>query len=155
MRRIRRGWAVTLAALFAVIVTTIALTPAPAAPTEVRLEHGRLLIPAASVQAPVTTVTLAGAGSARWDAEIVHIVPLPGGQALAFAGRDLFGQHCEISWNPAEQVFHEVCRGTLFDRRGRIVRGPGPMGMGRFPAAVEGTMIVVDLSQPPVPVEQR
>lgn len=155
MRRIGRGWAVNLAVLCAVVVTMIALTPVPAAPTGARLEHGRLVIPATSVQAPVTTVELVGAGSTRWDTEIVYVVPLTDGQVLAFAGRDLFGSHCKIAWNPSEQVFHEVCRGTLFDRHGRIVGGPWPIGMGRFPATVEGTMIVVDVSQPPVPVELR
>jgi Rieske Fe-S protein len=91
----------------------------------------------ASVQVRSVTVFLV-----RDDTEVLH----------AFIGEDP-RNGCALEWLPsvsagqATGLFHDICHGSLYDRRGQIVGGPSPWNLNELATSVRDEVIWVDPGQ--------
>ena len=63
--------------------------------------------------------------------------------ALSDDPQHLPGEHTE--WCERSQMFETPTHGEKFDRRGNYYAGPASKGLDRYPIAVEGDAIYVDL----------
>lgn len=55
---------------------------------------------------------------------------------------------CVVPWNDAEDIFHCVCHGSKYNRKGEVLAGPAPRPLNYFAISEEGDALVVDTSTP-------
>ncbi len=53
---------------------------------------------------------------------------------------------CVVPWNDAEDIFHCVCHGSKYDRKGEVLAGPAPRPLDYFQISEEEGVLVVDTS---------
>ena len=55
---------------------------------------------------------------------------------------------CVVPWNEAEDIFHCVCHGSKYNRKGEVLGGPAPRPLDYFAISGEPDALVVDTSTP-------
>ena len=87
---------------------------------------------------PSTPVRLVPVFLVRDSAETIH----------AFIGEDP-RNGCALDWRPEAQdgVFHDVCHGSLYDRRGHVAGGPSPWNLNEWAVEVKDGKVFVDPSK--------
>lgn len=73
----------------------------------------------------------------------VYLVRDDAGAMHAFIGRDP-RNGCALEWRTELGIFYDVCHGSLYDRRGRIVGGPSPWNLNELAVDVRGPDIYID-----------
>jgi cytochrome b6-f complex iron-sulfur subunit len=55
---------------------------------------------------------------------------------------------CVVPWNSAEDIFHCVCHGSKYNRKGEVLAGPAPRPLDYFAITQKDDTLVVDTSNP-------
>ena len=55
---------------------------------------------------------------------------------------------CVVPWNSAEDIFHCVCHGSKYNRKGEVQGGPAPRPLDYFAITQKDGALVVDTSNP-------
>ncbi|MPZ98144.1 MAG: hypothetical protein GEU80_02220 [Dehalococcoidia bacterium] len=80
------------------------------------------------------------------------VVRAEDGQTHALLSRDP-GSGCHVAWNPTTAaggrvgVFIDPCDGSRYLEDGRVIDGPTPRGLDRFPYDIDGGTVVVDVER--------
>jgi Rieske Fe-S protein len=81
-----------------------------------------------------------------------HLVRLGVDEFVALSWREP-GSSCTVPWRPnfdwngSLGWFRDPCTGSTFDRAGRLVFGPSPRGLDRYPVTVSEEDVIVDTSR--------
>jgi Rieske Fe-S protein len=51
---------------------------------------------------------------------------------------------CALEWLPARDFFHDVCHGSIYDRRGQRIGGPSPWNLNELATIVRGEVIWIE-----------
>jgi len=86
-----------------------------------------------------------------FEAERVWVVRTPNDEMYALYDVDPLSNCTVPWWNDVEHLgragwFKDACRGSLYDLEGRCFGGPCETGLSRFPVTLNGSTIVVNLT---------
>jgi Rieske Fe-S protein len=82
-------------------------------------------------------------------ATLVFLVRDEGDQLHAFIGEDPRNA-CALEWIPEKPekqqpaVFHDICHGSIYDRRGHIIGGPSPFDLNELATEIRDGDVYVD-----------
>jgi hypothetical protein len=65
------------------------------------------------------------------------------GALHAFIGEDP-RNGCALEWLTSPGVFHDVCHGSIYDRRGQRVGGPSPWNLNQLATEIRGGDVYID-----------
>lgn len=65
------------------------------------------------------------------------------GTAHAFIGTDP-RNGCGLEWLADYERFHDMCHGSLYDRRGRVMGGPSPQNLTELGVEANGAALMID-----------
>lgn len=105
---------------------------------------------------PCTAGNMGCPGTTELRATLVFLVRDEGAKLHAFIGEDP-RNGCALEWMTlkpdynwfidgvrVEAVFHDVCHGSLYDRRGHIVGGPSPFDLNELVTEIRDGDVYVD-----------
>lgn len=55
---------------------------------------------------------------------------------------------CKVKWNQAGKNFHCPCHNGWFDAEGKVLSGPPPRPLDRYPVTTEGRVVWVEVEEP-------
>jgi nitrite reductase/ring-hydroxylating ferredoxin subunit len=73
----------------------------------------------------------------------VFLVRDEGGALHAFIGEDP-RNGCALEWLTSPAVFHDVCHGSIYDRRGQRVGGPSPWNLNQLATEIRDGDVYID-----------